>query len=352
MAAYTGAGGAALMRLMQVMAGAAHGGAEAFFTRLAPALDRAGVTQQLVIRRHGERAAMLRAAGLPPLELAFGGPLDIVTGRRLNRAIKRFQPEIVLSWMNRATQFCPIGRHILAARLGGYYKLANYQRCDHLIANTLDIRDYLIEAGWPRARAWYLPNFVDAAKAAPVARASLDTPADAPLLLALGRLHENKAFDVLLDAIADSPGVYLWLAGTGPLEQPLRARAARLGIRERVRFLGWRADMAALLAACDTLICSSRHEPLGNVVIEAWAHGRPVIATRSQGPAALIEDGVSGILTPLDDADALGAAIRRVTGSPDLRGTLVTGGRNAYEAGFTEEIVVSRYLEFFASVTD
>jgi glycosyltransferase involved in cell wall biosynthesis len=340
------------MRVMQVMAGAAHGGAEAFFTRLAPALDRAGVAQRLVIRRHAERAALLRAAGLTPLEFAFGGPLDIVTGHRLNRAIKRFQPEIVLSWMNRATQFCPIGRHILAARLGGYYKLAPYRRCDHLIGNTRDIRDYLVDAGWPRGKVWHLPNFVDAATAAPVARASLDTPDDAPLLLALGRLHENKAFDVLIDAVAQTRGTYLWLAGAGPLRAPLQAQAARLGILERVRFLGWRADTAALLAACDALICSSRHEPLGNVVLEAWAHGRPVIATRAQGPAALIEDGVSGILTPLDDADALAAAIRRVTGSPDLGGTLVSGGRNAYEADFTEEIVVSRYLEFFASVTN
>jgi len=339
------------MRVMQVMAGAAHGGAEAFFTRLAPALDRAGIAQQLVIRRHAERAAVLRAAGLTALEFAFGGPLDFVTGHRLNAAIKRFQPDIVLSWMNRATQFCPIGRHVHAARLGGYYTLANYRRCDHLIGNTRDICDYLIDAGWPRARTWYLPNFVDAAAAPPVARASLDTPDGAPLVLALGRLHENKAFDVLLDALAQAPGTYLWLAGAGPQGDALLAQAARLGIGERVRFLGWRDDPAALLAACDALICSSRHEPLGNIVIEAWAQDRPVIATRSQGPSALIDDGVSGILTPLDDAAALGAAIRRVTGSLDLSGTLVIGGRTAYEAGFTEEIVVSRYLEFFASVT-
>ncbi len=339
------------MRIMQVMAGARHGGAEAFFTRLAPALDRAGVEQRIVIRRHAERASLLRAAGLTPLEFAFGGPLDIVTGHRLNRAIKSFQPDIVLSWMNRATQFCPIGRHILVARLGGYYKLNDYRRCDHLIGNTQDICDYLVDAGWPRARTWYLPNFVDAVPAEPVTRASLDTPDDAPLLLALGRLHENKAFDVLLDAMARVSDAYLWLAGEGPKHESLLAQAARLGVQDRVRFLGWRDDTAALFAACDVFICSSRHEPLGNMVIEAWAHGRPVIAARAKGPSALIEDGVNGVLTPIDDADALAAAIGRVFGSRDLGSALVRGGRNAYEASFTEEIVVSRYLKFFASVT-
>jgi len=119
-----------------------------------------------------------------------------------------------------------------------------------------------------------------------------------------------------------------------------------------VRFLGWRQDTAALLAACDMLVCPSRHEPLGNVVIEAWAQNRPVVAAASQGPSGLIEDGASGLLVPVENADALALALRRVAESPDLAAGLVSGGRVAYEAGFTEATVVSRYLEFFESVTD
>ncbi len=340
-----------MTRLMQVMAGAANGGAEAFFTRLAPALARAGATQKLVIRRHAERAALLRLSGLDPLELRFGGPFDIVTGHRLNRSIARFEPDIVLSWMNRATAFCPIGPHIFAARLGGYYKIANYQRCDHLIGNTQDICDYLVAEGWPRERTWLLPNFVDSTPAPAIARAAHNTPDDAPLLLALGRLHDNKAFDVLLDAMAQLPGTYLWLAGDGPLREQLRERAERPEISDRVRFLGWCDDVAALFAACDAFVCPSRHEPLGNVIIESWAHGRPIVATRSQGASALIEDGVDGLLVAIDDSDALAGAIKRLFDAADLREALVTGGRVAYEAEFTEAAVISRYLNFFEKVT-
>lgn len=338
------------MRVMQVMAGAAHGGAEAFFDRLTLALDRAGVDQQIVIRRNAERAALLQPAKRPPLEFAFGGALDLVTGHRLRRAVRRFEPDILLSWMSRATRFAPIGRHVLAARLGGYYRLANFERCDHLVGNTRHICDYLIEAGWPRARTSYLPNFVDAVAMPPVARRSLDTPDDAPLLFALGRLHANKGFDVLLQAVAQIPGAYLWLAGEGPKQAELAQQAARLGIADRVRFLGWRTDAPALFAACDVFICPSRHEPLGNVVIEAWAQHRPVVAAESSGPGALITDGVSGLLAPVEDADALAAAVRRVLASPDLAATLVTGGRTAYEAEFTEAKVVARYMEFFESI--
>ncbi|MDA0664092.1 MAG: glycosyltransferase [Proteobacteria bacterium] len=340
------------MRLMQVMAGAPHGGAEAFFDRLTLALDSTGIDQQIVIRRNAERAALLQSAKRRPVEMAFGGALDFVTGHRLRKAVRRFEPDIVLSWMSRATQFAPIGRHVLAARLGGYYRLANFERCDHLVGNTQHICDYLVEAGWPRARTSYLPNFVDSVAMPAVSRSSLDTPEDAPLLFALGRLHANKGFDVLLAALAQIPGAYLWLAGEGPKQAELAQQATRLGVADRVRFLGWRNDAPALFAACDLFICPSRHEPLGNVVIEAWAQNRPVVAAESSGPAALVTEGVSGLLAPVEDADALAAAVRRVLAAPDLAATLVTGGRTAYEAAFTKAKVVARYLEFFESVMD
>ena len=143
-----------------------------------------------------------------------------------------------------------------------------------------------MQEGWPAERVHYLPNFAELAPAPPVPRASLDTPADAPLAIALGRLHPNKGFDVLLDAVAKVPGLYLWLAGEGAQRAALRRQAASLGIDDRVRFLGWREDVGALLAAADMLVCSSRHEPLGNAIIEAWAAGKPVVACAASAARA------------------------------------------------------------------
>ncbi|MBT5416297.1 MAG: glycosyltransferase [Rhodospirillaceae bacterium] len=336
-----------MTRLLQAMAGATHGGAEAFFERFAPALNRAGVEQRVVIRRDSGRAARLRAAGIEPVQLRFGGRLDFATSRALRRQVRAFDPDIVLGWMSRGARFCPRGRHVLAARLGGYYDLKYFRHCDHLIGNTRDIADYLVKAGWPAERTHYLPNFVDGAPSPAADRSALDTPADAPLLLALGRLHTNKAFDVLIASLAALPAAWLWIAGEGPLRAELEAQAQALGVDGRLRFLGWRHDMPALLAAADILVCSSRHEPLGNVVIEGWAHDRPVVATRSAGPAALIADGSTGLLVDIDDPSGLSAALARVLESADLRAGLVAGGRAAYEAEFTEAAVVARYLDFF-----
>ncbi len=341
-----------MIRLLQAMAGGEHGGAEAFFERLVPALGRAGIEQKVLIRRHPTRAARLRAGGIEPEQLGFGGPLDLATSWGFGRAVARFRPRVVLTWMSRATRFCPParGRFVHVARLGGYYDLKYYRHCDHLVGNTRDICDWITGQGWDPARVHYLPNFVEAATAPPVARGGLATPDDAPLILALGRLHENKAFDVLLRALAAVPGATLWMAGDGPLRPDLEELARRLGIGERVRFLGWRDDVAALFAAADLFVCPSRVEPLGNVVIEAWAQGVPVVAAAAQGPRELIADGEDGVLVPVDDADALAAALGRLIADPGLAGRLAAAGRQAFAARFTEESVVRAYVDFLDRV--
>jgi len=345
------------VRILQAMAGGRHGGAEAFFARLAAAFEHVPeIDQRVLVRRGGVWADPLRAGGSDTVELPFGGRLDFRTKRMFRREIASFKPDIVLTWMNRASRFCPgatpSAPFVHVARLGGYYDLKNYQACDHLIGNTRDIVKYIVDAGWPEARAHYLPNFVSAETRAPARRDAHDTPDDAPLVVALGRLHTNKAFDVLLQAFADVKGAYIWIAGEGPERQALADLAARLGIAERVRFLGWRDDVAALYAAADVFVCPSRHEPLGNVVIEAWAQGRPVIAARAAGPESLIDDGVTGLLVGIDDAAGLATALNQVIGDDDLRARLAAAGRAAYEAEFTEQVVVAQYVAFFQSVTE
>ncbi len=339
-----------MIRLAQAMAGAHHGGAETFFVRLALALNRAGQEQCLIIRRDAERAAALRAGGLSPVELPFGGLLDVRTRFRMQRILRAYRPQVVLTWMSRATRLCPRGDFVHVGRLGGYYDLKYARRRDHLIGTTRDLVAYVVRSGWPESRAHYLPNFVPEMTAPRIARASLGTPEGAPLALALGRLHANKGFDVLIEALARAPGIFLWLAGEGPERVHLENRARRLAVANRVRFLGWREDTAALLAASDMLVCPSRHEPLGNVVIEAWAAGTPVIAASSVGPAALIRDGATGLLVPIEDADALARAMTRMAESRSLRAGLAAAGRAAYAEEFSESVVVRQYRDFLARV--
>ncbi len=340
------------MRVMQCMAGAEHGGAEAFFTRLVLALQRAGLDQRVLLRRNSARERLLADGGIAAVPLAFGGKLDLSTRLGLRRELARFEPDVVLSWMNRAAAFCPRprGRFIHCGRLGGYYDLKYYRSCDHLIGNSKGIVNYLIEQGWPEDRAHYLPNFVAATEVEAVARRALSTPDDAAVVLALGRLHRNKAFDVLIQAMRRLPDIYLWLAGEGPLEAELRRQAVHFGVAPRIRFLGWQEDPAPLFAGADLVVCPSRIEPLGNVVLEAWARRRPIVAAAAAGPSELIRDGENGLLIPIDDGAALAAAINQILSDPVTARTLAQTAHADYLAGYSEAVVVRRYLDFFTKV--
>lgn len=340
-----------MTRVFHAMAGAPVGGAEEFFTRLLPALARVGITQAAAIRPHPAREKILREAGIPVTALRFGGMIDWHTGPRLRRQIDAFGPDIVFAWMSRAAGFCPAGGHVTVGRLGGYYDLKYYRRCDHLIGNTEDICSHIKAEGWPAARVHYLPNFVDETPGTPVDRKTLDTSPDAPLLLAMGRLHRNKAFDVLIEALAEIPNAILWIAGDGPLRRTLAEQAESICVAERVRFLGWRNDARNLLASCDILVCPSRHEPLGNVVLEGWAQRKPVVAAEATGPKALIAPDRTGLLVPVDDATALGKALQSLLASKEHSAALAEQGFNAYQEGFTEARVTALYQQFFETVT-
>ncbi|MSP83521.1 MAG: glycosyltransferase family 1 protein [Alphaproteobacteria bacterium] len=335
------------MRVLQAIAGAAHGGAETFFVSLVTALARAGLEQRAVIRTHPARTAALAAAAVPTVPVRFGGPLDFGSRRALRRVIADWRPTIVMTWMNRATAACPRGDHVLIARLGGPYDLKYYRRCDHLIAITRGLRDRLVAEGWPGDRVHHIANFATAHAADPIDRGSLDTPAGAPVLLAPGRLHPNKGIDVLIDAMPAIPGAYLWIAGEGPLQRVLADLVERRGLTHRIRFLGWRDDLAALYAAADMVVFPSRREPLGTVIPEAWVHGRPLVAAAAEGPVELITDGVDGLLVPVADPPALAAAINRVLEDSSLCSRLVAAGRKTHAASYTEAMIVGRYLDLF-----
>jgi glycosyltransferase involved in cell wall biosynthesis len=194
-----------------------------------------------------------------------------------------------------------------------------------------------------------LPNFSpDLAGAEP---ASLPmVPQDAWTVLAMGRLHRNKGFDVLLGAISRLPGVHAMIAGDGPERVALERLAKHAGIAERVHFLGWRTDTAALLSACDMLVCPSRSEPLGNVVLEAFSARRPVVASMAEGPRELIEAGRTGVLVAQESAIALAAGIEGVVRNPVLSAAMVKAARLRYEEMFSEQAVIKRWRAFLQHV--
>jgi glycosyltransferase involved in cell wall biosynthesis len=336
------------MDVLQVLGSAGNGGAETYFIDLVTALARDGLSQEVALRRNPARLAALASANIPDRVFGFGGVFDWRTRPAVGRYARDGKARVIVAWMNRAARNSPPGPWARIGRLGGYYKLKNYRDFDCLVVNTPDIMAYLIREGWPAPRARYIPNFARARDEAALARTSFDTPAGAPLLLAMGRLHDAKAHDVSLRALALIPDAHLWIAGDGPEEAHLKALAGELGVAARVHFLGWRDDAGALYRAADLCLFPSRYEPLGNVVLQAWAHGLPIVAAASQGPADFIKDGEDGVLVPIDDPAALAGAARALLADAAARQRLAAAGLKRIEGEFSERAVLAQWRALFS----
>ncbi len=338
-------------KVAQVLAGAAQGGAENFYVRLVQGLhDANAVEQKAFIRKHPHRIDALHAYGLAVEGFRFGGPLHVFDRLRFVRALKAFEPDIVMTWMNRASSLTPRGPYQLVCRLGHYYNLKYYRHADYWVGISKGICDHLVRGGMPAERVVHIPNFADETVVSPVPRASFNTPTDRPLLLAAGRLHVNKGFDTLLHALVMIPYAILWLAGAGPEEPALKKLCHDLGLDERVRFLGWRNDVTALMHTADLFVCPSRHEGLGSIVMESWAHHCPIVATDSQGPGEVIEDGVTGLIVPVDEPLPLADAIAQLLADPAARERLVAQAAQQYEQHYCRRVIVEQYSCFYQSI--
>jgi glycosyltransferase involved in cell wall biosynthesis len=178
-------------------------------------------------------------------------------------------------------------------------------------------------------------------------RAQLAGPGERPVFLTVARLDAQKGHDVLLRAAAQVAEARFALAGEGPERSRLESEAKRLGLGDRVLFLGQRPDVPELLAASDGFVLPSLYEGSPLAVLEAMAAAKPVISSAIGGTDELVVDGESGLLVPPGDANALTGAIRRVLSSPQLRGQLGAAARSRVERHFSASVTAKRVARVY-----
>ena len=179
-------------------------------------------------------------------------------------------------------------------------------------------------------------------------REELGVPNDRIVIIAVSRLVWHKGYPELAAAMRAVPEAELWVVGER-LDSDRGADMAALlrsaGLGYRLRMLGYRTDIPALLAAADIFTLPSRFEGLPMSVIEAMLTGLPVVATNVRGPAEQVIDGVTGLSVPAGDATALGSALRRLVRDPDLRARMGQAGRQRALDCYDEAKVLSHTLD-------
>jgi glycosyltransferase involved in cell wall biosynthesis len=203
--------------------------------------------------------------------------------------------------------------------------------------------------GVPPERVVVVPNGVDRERVVALGQAEPDEDAwltVPPLVVAVGRLIAQKGFDDLLRAfalVADRRPARLAVLGEGELRADLERLRDKLGLDERVRFLGRKANPFPVMSRADVFVLSSRWEALPQVLVEALALGTPVVSTDCpSGPAELLGEGAYGVLVPPGDPDRLAEAILRVLEDDELRQQLAAVGP-VRAADYDVDLMTRRY---------
>jgi glycosyltransferase involved in cell wall biosynthesis len=336
-------------------------GGERQLLHLAGALRARGHRGIVVARRGAELAGAARAAGLEAVELPLMGELDFLSATRL-AALARREGAIVHAHSAHACGTAALaglaGVPVVMHRrvdfpVSGSSARFKYGMAGKVVAVSRAIAAILRGAGLPEAKLAVVPDAipVDDEEAAwsdgleplrpptperrkasrEAIRQEFGITPDMPLIGNMAALVPHKDHDTLLAAavivLLKRPEARFLVCGSGPEEERLREEALRMGLARKLVFAGQRADGPELMRGFDLYCQSSWGEGMGSVLIEAMAAGVPIAATTAGGIPEVVEDGVSGLLAPPRDPEALAAALLRLLEDEPLRRRLAAAGR-------------------------
>jgi glycosyltransferase involved in cell wall biosynthesis len=340
------------------------GGAEHHALQLMKGLRARGHVPMFAGPMDGWLGDQVRAAGLAWHHIPLHGLIDFPSVLRLALLARRTGAQLIHGHLTRGAWYAG-----LAGRLARVANVAtahsdnagrHFGRADRIIAVSGAVARFLEREGYRPERIRMVHHGIaDIAARLPAdvrarTRAALGLADDMPCLLMAARIVSAKGHDTALHALArlkDQPWTLL-LAGNHQrdLGPQIQALAAELGLAERVRFLGLRDDVPALMAAADVLLAPSRREALSLTLLEASACRLPIVASTTGGIGEVVEEGASGRLVPPDDPAALAAALGPLLADPALRQAYGARARVRYETGFTENAMFDRTLAVYQEV--
>jgi glycosyltransferase involved in cell wall biosynthesis len=346
------------------------GGCEQHLLTLLPALRERGVDARFLSLDAGGDAARFHRAlderRIPWQRVPCRFDVSPLLAGRVVRALRAERPDLVHTHMVHADAYGSFAAHALRAPFvstrhnDDRYLLGPFRYVDRalmhgvsrIVAISEAVREFHVRAGLPAEKLVTIHYGLDEPPSTPseVTPADVGVPDDAPLVLAVGRLIEQKDHMTLLTAFArvreSQPDARLAILGWGPLEQVTRERAHMLGLDGTALVLG-RVEPRDWLARADIFAHTSRWEGFGIVLLEAMLAGLPIVATRVSAVPEIVADGTTGYLVPPADADAVAERLSELIADPARRRTLGDAGRRRACDEFSVTRMTERTLEVY-----
>ncbi|MFZ5979900.1 MAG: glycosyltransferase family 4 protein [Candidatus Zixiibacteriota bacterium] len=226
---------------------------------------------------------------------------------------------------------------------------------DRVIAVSKDLKNQLTES-YSEDRVVTIHNGVNRRRLQPSRgaaeiRRELGIAENRPVLGTAGRMVPVKGYDLLLKAadyiVEDNPQVMFVIAGDGPLKAELEQQATAAGLKNNVKFIGFREDIIDILNCLDIFVMSSHHEGIPMVLLEAMALQKPVVSTAVGGIREIIQDNISGLLVKPGDFKSLALACLIMLNRPDTRTQLSLGAVKRIREEFSVEVQKERILKLY-----
>ena len=346
------------------------GGAEQHLLALLPALRERGIDARVLSLDAGADADRFHRAlddrGVPWRRVATGLDVSPRLVASVVRATRAERPDLLHTHMVHGDVYGSIAANVLrlpfvSSRhnddrylLGPfrYVDRAFMRRVQRLVAISDSVREFLRRAGLPEDKLLTIHYGLDELPAAPseLTPEQAGIGAEAPLVLAIGRLIAQKDHETLLRAFAlvrgRHPEARLAILGWGTLEEQTRALAHELGLADAVVLPG-RVEPRAWLERADVFAHTSRWEGFGIVLLEAMLAGLPVVATRVSAVPEIVDDGRTGLLVEAGDAEAVAAALTELLDDQGRRAAFGKAGLERARAEFSVARMTRRTVDVY-----
>ncbi|MBD3245974.1 MAG: glycosyltransferase [Candidatus Omnitrophica bacterium] len=363
------------LRVAHVLVALGVGGMEKVVVDIIRRFDRARVRSSVYcVWKKGSLAEKLEKEGIPVEVVQSNGfPLNLAW--QLARRFRQHRYDVVHSYSGVYRDAALAARAagvpvIVHTDQGKFYPDSRWSRINHRICSVLrdqvtavsdELKEFLVgEVGIPERKVIRIYNGVDPREhasngARDQTRQALGIGADTPVIGIVARLSEVKNHPLLFHAFSlvckECPRALLLVVGDGKKRTSLESLAGKLGITDRVRFLGTRRDVKELLHCMDIVCLSSRSEGLSLTLAEAMASAKPVVATAVGGNTELIRDGIDGRLVSPEHEEEMADALRELLGEKEKREQMGRHARERIREEFNLETIVKEYENVYLKLS-